>query len=319
MSKALAELARQSGTSVEDRRGGPDDEIRLDVGPTTFWPALDALAVAAGARVDLYPRDNQVALARRPVGYRPPPVSYSGLFRTAVKRVTAARDFETGADTYTALLEVAWEPHLQPLLLETSPRGLAVRAGGGPLPAREEGSTLAPVDGRLSLAFDVPLPAVPRAAPRLTQIAGKLSAVAPSKMLTFTFDALDRLTKDGPARRQTQDGVSCRVTGVVLSAERWTVQVAVDYPPGAVKLESYQSWVVNNEMVLVSRDGTRRLPAAGYVLDSSTGQRAVLAYHFLDKGKAVRGRPSDWRVSYRTPAGLVEVPFSFSFEDVPLP
>jgi len=77
--------------------------------------------------------------------------------------------------------------------------------------------------------------------------------------------------------------------------------------------------VVNNEMALESVDGNRRLASSGYVIERASSRRAVISYHFLDKGKARRGRPEGWRLTYRTPALLVEVPIRFTFKDVPLP
>src|SRR5262249_26444840 len=150
-------------------------------------------------------RDGRLALSRRPADYRLPPVSYSGPFRTTVQRVAASLDLETGRRAYTVTLEVAWEPTLQPLLLETNPPGLGVRGEKGEaLPSREEGSAMAAANGRLSLPFDVALPALPRGADRIALLEGKLTAVAPSKMLTFTFDTLDRLAA-APAKSQTRE------------------------------------------------------------------------------------------------------------------
>jgi hypothetical protein len=178
------------------------------------------------------------------------------------------------------------------------------------------------VDGRISLVSEVHLPALPRSAPRIGLLEGRLNVIAPSKMLTFTFDALDRLDKggpDAPERRLTQEGVVCRLGKIVLAKDRWTVQVLLDYPPGNRPLESYQSWVVNNELVLESSDGKRRLVSGDYVLESATPRRAVLSYHFRDKESQVRGRPEAWRLTYRTPASIVEWPVRFSFKEVPLP
>src|ERR1700722_8462773 len=125
--QALAELTRQTGVTVEDRLAGPGETFPLAPPKSSFWPALDAIARSARARVDLYPRDGPLALVPRPAGYADPPVSYSGLVRTSVKRITASRHFDTGASAYSVALEVAWEPTLEPLLLETSPRTLTVR------------------------------------------------------------------------------------------------------------------------------------------------------------------------------------------------
>jgi hypothetical protein len=252
-----------------------------------------------------------------------PPLSYDGPFRFALKRVSASHDVETKTSHYSATIEAAWEPGLLPLFLETRPQGLrVVDDKGNALTAPDAGSAVAPVDGRTSLTFDVALPALPRSAARARQLEGTLSAVVPSKMLTFTFPALDQLEKAAavaPERGQMQDGVGCRVTKVVLAKDRWTVQVSLDLPPGGKRLESYQSWVVNNEMVLQGKDGKTRLASSDYFLNSASSRRAVLTYHFRDKGRTARGKPEDWRVVYRTPASIVEVPVKFSFKDVPLP
>jgi hypothetical protein len=323
VAQALAELSRQSRISVEDRLGGSGAEVSLDLPRTTFWPALDALARAAGARVELYSRDGRLALVRRPSGWREPPLSYSGPFRTALKRVATSLDLETGVSACTATLEVAWEPTLEPLYLQTGPRGLTVRDDRGrSLPAPREGGETPPVDGRLALTFEVPLPAAPRGAARLALLEGKLSAVAPSKSLTFDFGPLDRLAgapDSSSARRQSAHGVSCRLSQVRLEDDQWTVQVAIDYPPGGVELESYQSRVVNNELILAPKDGKKRPPAGGYVVHSAGPRKAEISYNFWDADGVVRGRPGDWKLLYRTPASLVEVPLTFSFKDVPLP
>jgi hypothetical protein len=329
-SQALAELTERTHIPVDERLGKPVETFSIDLPRTTFWQALDAIAKAAHGRVYLYPQDGRLALHRRSERDLDPPTSYSGLFRSTVRRVTASRDLDSGATSYSATLEVAWEPNLEPLLLESSPRGLVVRDDQGhTLPARVEGSVMIPVDDHIAVTIDVPLPSVPRSTARLGLIEGKLVAVAPSRMLTFDFDALDRLAElpaDSPLRRQSQDDVTCRLTKIQLVADRWTIQVTLDYPRRGVQLESYQSRVVNNELVLEAKDGTKRLKPTGYDISMATdpkaakgGVRAVISYHFLDSNKATRGRPAEWRIRYRTPAALVEVPLTFSFKDVPLP
>jgi hypothetical protein len=142
-----------------------------------------------------------------------------------------------------------------------------------------------------------------------------LRVIAPSRMLHLSFDPLDQLEKKAPVA-VTQDGMTCKMTKVVLNNDRWSVQVALDYPPGGPTFESFQSWVVNNEMTLESKDGTKHLASNSYVLESSTSRRAVLTYHFTDKN---RGKPEDWKVTYRTPASIVEIPLNFTFKDIRLP
>jgi hypothetical protein len=328
VSEALAELAKQTGVRVEDGRGVPDGAIQFHLKDATFWQALDALAAAAGARVNLYPTSGRIVLAKRGANYRLPPISYDGRFRLRVKKVTTSRDLEIANDNghggaTDLTLEVAWDPELLPLYLETRPRSLRLvddRNNVVTLP--DEGSSLAPVDGRIGLGVDVRLPALPRSAAAIRSLEGELSMIGPSKMLTFTFATLDRLANTkatDPERQLAQEGVSCRILDVKLLPERWTLRVELLYPPGMKQLDTNQSWVVNNEMALESPDGKKRLTSTNYALESATARRAVLRYHFRDRGASLRGKPGNWRVRYRTPANLIEMPIKFAFKDIPLP
>jgi len=318
LATALADLAHQTSESTSDQLGDPDPVVDLDLKQVPFWQALDAIAEKANARVDLHARDG-VALVKRPAGWKPPPISHDGLFRTSLSAVTAKLDLEADARTYTAAVEVAWEPHLLPILLETRPQSLVARDDGGLLPAVGAGSSLAPVDGRISLPFDVTLPPLSRSVRSLSVVEGQLYAVAPTKMLTFTFDSIEALAKAAPGDPRlshTREEVVCTVSRVVAAEDRWSVEITLDYPEGNVKLDSYQSWVVNNEMYL--EHAGERFASSSYLLEESTPRRAVLTYNFSDPEKMKRGS-RDWKLVYRTPALVVKVPFTFSFKDVPLP
>jgi len=319
LSTVLADLSKQTGVPITDKRGGPDVAITLMLKDAPYWQAIDAVADAASARVDINPRDGHISLLKRNEKEPSPAISREGLFRAAIKRISAHHDFDNGDSAYTALVEIAWEPRLLPLFLETSPRGFKVAdINAKDLPVRQEGSTLSPVDGRASFVLELPLPAFDRSAPRIGQLQGSLMAIAPSRMLQLTCGTLDQLeadAKNSKSKTFGEDGMKCTIRKVVLADDRWSVQVALEYPPGGPAFESYQSWVVDNEMFLENKDG-KRLASNSYVLDSSSARHAVLTYHFTDKN---RGKPGDWKLLYRTPASLVEIPFSFSFKDVRLP
>jgi hypothetical protein len=236
--------------------------------------------------------------------------------------------FESGNHTCTSYLEVAWEPDLYPFFLETRPRGLVFRdEKGNPLAGADLGSSQAPVVEQLAQSFDVPLPALPRSAAKIGLLQGQLSAIAPSKMLTFSFDTLEelgRLVKSDPKSprlRQTKDRVTCTITRVTLTRSRWTIQVTVQHPHSRVRLDSSQeqSLAAANELILQARDGAGQIPGTRYVLEAQTEEGTELSYHFLDKDRPRRGTPGNWKVVYRAPAAIVEVPFSFAFKDVPLP
>jgi hypothetical protein len=324
VSQAEAELAKQTGIRVEDARGVPDETIRLDWKQTPFWQALEALAAAAKARVNIYPTSGRIVLDKRGADYHLPPISYDGRFRLCAKKVTTSRDLEISdknghSGSTNLLVEIAWDPQLLPLYLETRPHALRlVDDSNNVRTVPDEGSSLTPVDGRIAVDIDLRLPALPRRANAIRSLEGELSMIGPSKMLTFTFETLDRLAKskeNDPERQLMQEGVACRILDVKLLAKRWTVRLALDYPGGMKQLDTNQSWVVNNEMTLESRDGKKHLPSTDYYFESATARRAVLNYHFRD----LRGKANDWRVLYRTPANLIETPIKFAFKDIPLP
>jgi hypothetical protein len=330
LSAALAELTKQTAIPVEAPRGEPDAEITVECKNVTFWQALDQIAAAANATVDLYAVDGKIALKKR-TGAAPPKgaqtVSYDGLFRTSLKHITANVDLETGQTKYLASMEVAWEPALLPFYMETIPQNLVVQYDSGKqLPPKDLGNVKAPVDGRNAFILETALPTLPRAATTIEILEGKLSIVAPSQMLLFSFkEPLDEvsnyLNKNKKPLTMTQDNVECAISKVDVTKNPWVVTVTLKYPPGNTELGSYQSWVVNNELVLESKDGKTRFPATTYVVDRSNSTSAKVTYYFQDdpKKNLIRGKAEDWKLAYRTPASVVTIPISFSFKNVPLP
>ncbi len=319
LGKVLESIEKETKIRVEASPEIADYPVSISLEKANFWPALDAVAKAAGARVDLYGRSGKLRLVKR--GTAPLlPVSYDGLFRSSIKKIIASRDFETGAQGLIAQVEIAWEPHLEPLLLETQPQQMVLKnEEGKPVPVPLLGSTLAPVDGRTWFTLDVPLPALPRSATRIGLLEGQLTAVAPSRMLTLEFGSLAQVDKAAPGgaeRRRGDRDTGCTITNVKLDSSPCTVRVALELPPGGPVLESYQSWIVNNEMYVVNKAGKERR-ASSYVVQSSPPRRASISYHFTDA--EVLARPEEWKVVYRMPASLVELPLKFTFKEILLP
>jgi hypothetical protein len=326
LAEALERIRKQTGVTVTDDRGEPAPAISVDLRGATFWQAVDAVADAARARVVVGGPDGRVTLTRRLASERAPPTSYDGDFRVRLLRIHTTRDFDSDRGSCTLSMEVAWLPALRPLFLRTPPEDLRVRDEGGKAVAvPEEAAELTAVDGRYAHPFDLVLPAFPRSARRIGEVSGKLTAVAPSKMLTYHFNAdlkaLKEAVPGGALRQRTQEGVVCRLARVTLDPGRWTVAVALAYPEGGQPLESYQSatLVVNNELTLRSKDGKRSLAPIGYVVERVDPRRSVVAYHFLDRPGRPRGKADGWRVQFRAPARIAAVGFGFRFKDVPLP
>lgn len=322
LGKALAELTNQSGIQVKDERGDSDLKLSLELQDVPFWKALEEIARASHAQVVIGPRESKIALVKRSKEDSTR-ITHSGPFRIALKRISVSRDLENGNHQASGLVEVAWEPALQPFYLETRPHDLVVKDNQGKaIPGSAQGSSMAPVDGRIALLFDVPLPAPPRSVPSIGVVEGHFRAIVPTRMLSFHFASLDQIEKappDAAVRSQSEERINCRVSKVTLDKERWTIQLVLDTPPGASKLDTYQSWLVNNELVLVSKDGTRRLSSSSDVVESVSDRRAIISYNFTDRDGRLRGQPGEWTVRYTAPAGVAIVPIPFRFSDISLP
>jgi hypothetical protein len=326
--KALAELKKQTGIEVEDRRQNKDEgKLKLDLKGVTFWQALDAIAREADARVSLYENGDKIALADGP--FRVVPTSYHGIFRVCVKRLQLLRDLESGTHVCAATMEVAWEPGFRPFFVELKPDSLAVQddkkrdldvpanAGG-----REQSG-----EARFGKQFEVYLPAPPRTTLKFGSVKGKLILTGPSKWLTFTFPTLGKLQANRKERRMTREGVTVDLSTLDLpdtKGDVWKIETSLEYPPGGPKFESFESWLVFNEIYLEKDGGKERLPNnAGYTTGGGSENRASITYYFSDStdSNVVRGKAKDspWRVVYRAPGPIIELPIPFEFTDLELP
>jgi hypothetical protein len=328
VAQALAEVSKQTGNQVEDRRQGKEDvKIKLDLKNVTFWQALDALAKAADANVSVFERDMKVALVDGP--YLALPTCYDNLFRMRIKRIQIAQNLE--ADTRQALftMEIAWEPRFQPLFIEGQADDLYIEDDKGrtvelPEPNKGQAST----SKRNAVEVIVRTNAPQRSAASLKVLKGKLTVTGPSEMLTFTWDKLAKIDKKADYRKKTNKNVSVTLRELrqegAAGDQVWTVGLYLEYPADGPKFESFQSWIVNNEIHFVrEKDGLKQQlpPNLGYNTDDQSDTNALISYRFGDEPdrKVFLGKFSDWTLVYKTPGKVLEVPINFEFKNLNLP
>lgn len=318
LSEALKQLTQQTGTALEDRRDdrSNDPKLRLKLDKATFWQAVDAIAKEADLRVQLDPREGKVALVGGP--YREMPASYDGIFRVTLRRLMMVRQFDAGeegnAQYCVAHLQIDWEPRFQPFLISSQPEGLVVQDDKGrKLDTSDRDRGRAPINSKLSVMdLQVHLPAPPRSAAKFAVLKGTFNIFGAGKMLTFTFAKLD----DKKAQSKTEEGVTVKLSEVKTDEEPWTAGFALKYPGDDQKLESFQSYLVNNEAFLEDKAGKRWAANGGSEID----QNQLTTRHFwVEDGKLKLGKPGDWKLVYRTPGQMTELPVKFEFKDVPLP
>jgi hypothetical protein len=329
LSKAIKELAGQTGNQVEDRRREKDEarQLKLNLKTATFWQALDAIAKAADARVSLYERDGKIALVDGP--HQLLPVSYSGLFRVTVKELHLHHYLDSDNHFCDIKLEVAWEPRFQPLFMETRPESLTVVDDKGrAIEIPEEGRGPTAIGQPTATTVTIRIPAPQRSAKQLGLFKGQLMVTGPSKMLTFVFDKLSKVEKAADAKKETIEGVTVNLRELRSEGgggeEVWTVGLLLEYPPDGPKFESFQSWIVNNKIYLEKEQaGIKQQfpPNLGYETDDQSDTKAIIRYRFGDEPdkKLSLGKFSDWKLVYSTPGRINEVPVPFEFKDLPLP
>jgi hypothetical protein len=320
---ALTEISQQTGITVMDRRRDKETspKFALDLTKATFWEAVDEIALKADLRISFYEKDGALAFVDGP--HKTLPVSHSGVFRVAVKRLLSLLDLEADHHVWMLHLEIAWEPRFQPLFLEMQPDSLVVKDGkGGELKSIPGGGGRVPVTRPLTMETQVRVEAPTKPTDKIAVLKGAMTMVGPSKMLNFTFDNLAKIDpgKKEQVRKETQEGVTAYLREFRVEPEIWTFGLLLEYPQDGPDFESFESWLVNNQIFLEKKNGKGRFAAnGGYDIDEQGGHKAILNYRFIDDNNLTLGKPEDWKLIYRTPGTIVKFPIQFEFKDLPVP
>jgi hypothetical protein len=324
LSDALAQLSRQTGNPVSDRRQVKTDlKLKLALDNSTFWQAVDAIAKAAGCGISTYQADGQVALVDAPMPNLL--TQYQGIFRIQVKRLGVVRNEETGTHVCTVTLEIAWEPRFEPLYLEVGPMEATFAADNKGIEQRSKvaGQGKISVAGWSAREVDISLPAPKRSSPSIKSLEGRLQLTGPGKMLTFTFPQLKSLKKTDSPLRQTKEGVEVSLVELKTTSSRWSAEIHIVNAPGNPAFESYQSWLANNRIFLEKGTGTEKnqwIPRLGDdLVDKQTANQAIIQYSFHVPSKGSKGAIGDWSLVYRTPGRIVEMEVPLAFKNIPLP
>jgi hypothetical protein len=318
LTEALQQLTKQTGIPVSDLRSEKTNpRLSLSLEKVTFWQGLDAITRQARAAISYYQGNGSIALVDGT--YRPALVSYSGLFRIAARRVTMTQDLVSGARLCTVNLEVSWEPRLQPFRVEYGASKISFTTAENKRETiDQEGTGHSDAHGGVALDFDIRLPAPPRSVPQLDSIAGGLSIVTPCKMLTFSFDELSKIEGAAQEKKLVQEGVTARITRLNPDDDPWDVEITLDNPGDGAKFESYQSWLVNNEIFLENKKTKARVTPRGMRILRGAHPHARILYYFGNARNRL-GKPADWKLVTRTPGRIVTLPVRFELKDVPLP
>ncbi len=321
LAEVFEAIERQTGNRIaRDRRAMPPAvegvTVDADWEDVPFWTALDE--ALDQAELTVYPfaeEDEAVTVVPRfgEVAPRSGRAVVSGPFRLEVLRVSATRSLrDSDEDSLRIVLEVAWEPRLNPISLRQAVADVAaVDDAGRPLAFRAPGATLEVPVNRRSTAVELNLPlALPERDVRsIAELRGSLAALLPGAAASFRFAEL-------PEARNVEQRIG--ETTVTLEEIRrnndlWEVRMAVRFDEAGVALESHRGWIYDNPAILERADGEPLAPLA-----TNTTRRLPneigLAYLFPGEHPI-----EESTFVYRTPTALLPAAFDYEFTDVPLP
>ena len=156
--------------------------------------------------------------------------------------------------------------------------------------------------------FSIPMKLVDRQIENLKSITAKVDAVLPGRIETFRFRDLADVT---PGTQQRKAGAIVTYAGSRQNDDVWGVSIRLGFDETNRALESYQSWVYQNEVFLEDDQGNR----VDYLGMESIGgnENEIGVQYFFEVD------PSKCSLVYRTPAAIVEVPVTITLKKIPLP
>ncbi len=326
VSKAFAEIARQTGNKLVDYRERFNQEvadpmIKVELAKAPFWEALDTVLDAAN--LTLYNFDEErgaLAYTSRggDAGPRLGKASYGGLFRLEPARIEATRDLKASMmHSLKLTADAVWEPRVQPIVLEIPLAEVSAKdeSGGELAIDQSEGTLEVPVEGsNAGVEIEFPLSAPARSVKTLASIKGKITAVVLGKVETFEFTDIDKVERAKAAELE-RGGVTVIVDSCRKNGDIYDVSMRVRFDRAANALESHRGWIYNNECYMLDTKGTR-IENAGLEATLLADNEVGLSYKF-DIGE--NARPAGYKFVYKTPAAIIRLPVSFELKGIDLP
>jgi hypothetical protein len=241
------------------------------------------------------------------------PASRAGDFRTSVKRLVSTRDLQADTHTWTIYLEITWKTSMRPLFIHVQPDDLVVKDDRGEtIKLISQGMGRVPIMQPQSVEMPIRLTAPMEPWKKIAILKGVYTVIGSAQTVEFTFE-LDK----GRSTEESKDGVTARLQEFKQTNTMWTILIRVVYPPDTPDFESFESWLAGSEVFLEGKDGKPRItPNGGYSVDDSRDKTAILTYRFVEDKNLKLGKPSDWKVVFRTPGKIEKMPVRFEFKDL---
>jgi hypothetical protein len=317
ITEAIEAIQKQTGNKIVLPGGAPEEaeqkKIKLKLDKATFWRAVDELSKASGMQVNtIGGTAGQLTLVPTDQPLNNIPKDASGIFQTSVLQISATRNLEKPQLDYCGLrIRVRWEPRLSPITLAIPAKTIKVVDEFDDTIAipNPEAVLSAGVQAEIpEVEFSIPIGLVDRQVEKLSSISFQLDAVLPGRKESFEFEKLGRLEN---GYRQSKAGASLSLEGLVKNEDLYGVTLKLAFDETSNALESHLSWVYENEVKLIDKDGNEHLALAQESAGRSENAIAIRYYFSED--------PAAMNLIYKTPAAIVSTPIQIKLVDIPLP
>lgn len=313
---AAEKIAEQSGNKIVWAEGLEaqiqEQKIDLAIEKASFWKAMELFEAEAKLRANTFGGEAGELLLAPATNVVAVPTDASGIFQISVLQVSARRNLENPELDYCGLrIRVRWEPRLAPISLAIPASSVSVidEFDDNVLLPNPEATFSAAVQPEIpEVEFSIPIGLVDRQVEKISKLEATLKAVMPGRSETFEFRKIGRLE---PGYKQSKAGVSVSLNGIEKNEELFAVLVKYSFDQSGDALESHMSWMFENPLKLVDKDGKEYQPLA----KESAGRKentVGIRYYFGDD-------PSAMTLKCETPAAIVPTEVKILLKDIPLP
>jgi len=316
-----ADALRKAGIALDISALDPKTPCVVKLAKAPYWEALEAVAKASDARIEILDHGRRVSLVKRGAGKEAS--SLEGPFRIVTRQVNGRLDLATGNSFQELELLVHWEPRLPVFRIDSVPRVTLAKDDLGNAHSAGSASAFSPVSDASSHRLPVRVMNVPRKATAITELTGQVTVTASERMLPFAFAPLGGpFPIEGSLPRGVPAGsVRAVLTGWQLEningRKFWEATLRLSYPAGMPVFESFETWLGENKLRLVTPQAVALAP--DQIEEPQPGREMTAVYRFA--AAKIAGQPNGpgWSLVYDTPSPLAEFKVPFTLKDIPLP
>jgi len=318
LSEVLEAITKQTGNRFQVQRDletTVKKPLKVKFDKTPFWQALDMVLDQVNGTVYPFEGNEGLVLTVKPNLQLPRTNkgAYAGPLRIDVTQLTLDRDPRSATPPQMRVnLEVAWEPRLQPIVIEhplAEIKAIDDQNRMWDSQLRQGNSTAMVSPGVNGVELDLLLDSPARTATSLSSLKGKVSLLLPGRVESFEFSQIAKAKN--VQKKIAQASVTLEET--VKNNELFEIRVKIKYTQAFEAFDSHVAgWILRNQPRLLDPQG-KEIPHAGYETTGRSDDEVGLSYYYdvksLDGCKWI----------YFCPGAILRIPLEYELKNLSLP